>query len=263
MSEAVAPIGHNNPPVDFRVELAERQAGLKLRAEALLAEAGAHPASIETAEQHEAAATTAKALAEILREVGVEHTKEKAPFIDKTNAIDEFFLTRGLKGRLEPVSRKIALLNGAYQQRLADARRKAAEEEAKAAADAAAAKAKEAADLEAAGRHTEAEVKLEGAMAQEQVAGQAAYRAGATDTDLGRSYTAAGTSSLNVTAKPVVDADKVDLEKLRPFLSIDALEAAVRNMARAKGMKHGDLLDGKMPIAGVTFERVAMARGRG
>lgn len=253
-------IGANRPPIEVR--LAEDHGPLKLRVDALLIEAGSIPAKIETPEQFEAATTTQRALAAALKDVETAHTAEKATVAPIVRAIDGFFLTNGLKGRLEPTLRVIANRNGAYQAELAEAKRREEAARAAEAAEAARKKLDEAAELEAAGRHTEAAVRTEGALAQDMEAEKAAHRAGGSDTTLGRVYTGAGTSSLKITAKIVVDSDTVDLEKLRPYLPLAALEEAVRQMARVKNLKHQDLLDGKLPIKGVTYEKQATSSAR-
>lgn len=257
-TEAPAGLGHNNPP--FSVELAERQAALKLKVEALIGEANALPAVIETEDQHERATGIVKRAAETLKEIETAHGDEKKPFSEKTKVIDEFFLTKGLKGRLEPTKNLIAGRNGAYQDRLAQKRAEELAEEAKRNAAAAQQRMSEAATLEDQGRHTEAAVAMEGAQALDIEAGNAAIRSEGPAKELGRSFTSAGTSSLIITATPIVDGDEVDLEKLRPFLAIDALEAAVRAMVKAKGLKPQQLLDGALVVKGVTFKRNATSR---
>lgn len=251
-------IGGNNPP--FEVELAERRAPLKARVENLIVRMMEAPNPVETPEQHELCVALKSEADGLLKEIESEHEEEKGPLAAKTKVIDAFFLTKGLKGRLEPQKNTIAQRNGKYQDDLAKQRAKQAQEAAEEAAKLAAAKVDEAAALEAEGRHTEASVKMEGAQAQEQHAQALASQAQAPTKDLGRTFTAAGSSSLIITATPVVDPDKIDLEKLRPFLAIDALETAVRAMIRAKGLKAQDLLDGKLAVAGLSFERKVTGR---
>lgn len=252
-------LGANNPP-PFRVELAERNALLKARVDSALGLAKAMPAVIETQEQHEAAVAFAGTATTLLADITTTHTKEKAPLKEKTDAIDEFFLSKGLKGLLEPEKARISRLNGAYQDQLAQARQKELDDAAEAARQAAAAKVEEAATLEAAGRHTEASVQMEGAQAQEDHAAVLSSQAAAPVKDLGRSYTSFGTSSLVVAAKPVIDPDKIDLEKLRPFLAMDALERAVNGLIKARGFKPPQLLAGELKVEGLTFERDAKSR---
>jgi hypothetical protein len=251
-------IGGNSPP--FEVVLAERQAPLKLRVDALINEANSLPAVIETPEQHVAATTFLQNAKTALADAAAAHTVEKAPFKAGGDACDKFFLSAGLKGRLEPLTRTIANKNGAYQDRLAQARAKELREAQEKAEAEMQAKLDEAAALESQGRHTEAAVKMEGADAQEQRAAAKGQRATMAPKDLGRTHTEAGTSSLIIGAKVVIDGDVVDLEKLRPFLPVDALETAVRAMIKVKGLKPQQLLDGALVIKGVTFERTATSR---
>jgi hypothetical protein len=257
---AEAILGHNNPP--FAVELAERQGPLKLRVDALIQQAEALPKEIETEEQHLAAALFLRDATSTLVDVASAHTTEKAPLKLKTDAIDEFFLSKGLKGRLEPLKNAISSRNGAYQLKLAEERRQEQIRIANEQAAAAAKRVEEAAALETAGRHTEAAVKMEGAQAQEVMANNAEIKAAAPARDLGRTYSGAGTSSLVVGAEPVVDMDTVDLDKLRPFLKLADIEAAVKALAKARGLKPQDLLDGKLSIKGVTFNKTANSRVR-
>jgi len=223
-----ANIGHNQAPdpLDLiRNDLKTENAALFERADNLIEAFDRIPPKVDdevTASKVTDQVRLMKGCAKALDE---QRVVAKRPYDEKASAVHGLF-----KGPIDDLSGKAKTLEGRLniytQQKLAD-ERKRLEEEAR--------KARE--EAEAAARAARTEGDLEEAVKAEEVA-KAAQDATQTRTaDLGRvrgDY--GGTASVRTTwAFKIDDARKIDLEAIRPYLDLTAIEKAVRAFVKAGG----------------------------
>jgi len=230
-------IGDNNPPDAIEIlrsNLTEKTTGLRERAKALIAAEGKVP---EIKDDDVAAKVTdmIRLTTAAISAATDEFTKEKKPYLDGGRAVDGFF-----KEITTPLADMKARLNNrlaTYLDDKAEAERRAALERERLAREEAERKAKEAAEAEAANKPAEAEALIESAIKAENVAEIAAARVDAPVADLTRVRgTTGGTASLSRTmVGTIVNRDKLDLGKLRPYIALDALQKALNAYVRAGG----------------------------
>ena len=253
-----AGLGDNNPPTDqdaFLFELRSRHAPLLRRRTELLDAAERAPATIADADSAGQAADFIKQLTAHEKLANRTRADEKAPYLERGRWVDGFFRNAALAG-IGDVKKAIANRLTAYQRREAERERRRREEEERREREEAE-RARQEAEAKAAAAETEEE--LDAAVAAEEDAAAAQERAEqaerATQTgaaDLSRQHTAAGTvASLRTTVKcTAFSRGALDLEALRPYLSVDSIEKAIRAYIRAGGRE----------LRGATIEEVSESR---
>jgi hypothetical protein len=254
-SEAVAGLGHNNPPADPPLTLLEK---LPIdhrktidRVEALAKKANDVKALVDAAEKPDADGGIAGLNDEIVEkmvEVGKEATKldrevdderkdTTKPLRDDVDTINGFFNT--MLGRTSRIKTAFSEKVDTYITAKQDEERRQAAERARIAEEAAAAKLQEAQDAQ---HSVMSDVLLnEAARAEEeaQMAATAAVKAGTGPTRM-----ATGTISQSTKFSfEILDTDKIPLESLRPYIKLADFEKFVRAFVAT----HKD----KKPLAGV------------
>ena len=251
-SEAVAGLGHNNPPEPTLAErLAINHKPTMDKVEALAKKANEVKALVVKAEAPDENGVIAGLTDEIVEkmiEVGKEATKLDSavdkertdttkPLRDDVETINGFF--KVMLGRTEKIKTAFATKVGAYAEAKKAEERRQAAERARVAEEEAAAKLKEAQD---ASHSVMSDVLLnEAAKAEEeaQMAANAAVKAGT-----GPVRTDAGTVSQSTKFSfEILDSDKIPLDLLRPYIKLADFEKFVR----AYVATHKD----KKPLAGV------------
>lgn len=241
--ENTPPIGHNTgqiPTPEIIAEmLAEDNKDLMKRREELLASTARMPATVDN-EETAAKFVDMRRLWKALESVAEDRRSEaKAPYWDGGKAVDGFFAT--IKDVVAAEVKKIDNAQTKYMREKADKERREREAEARKAQEAAEAAAKRAADEAAKADDekgiAEAEKAQEEAMAAHEEALRATDKAGGSAADLSRVRgTYGSTSSLRtVWTFRDLDREKLDLQKLRPYLPLDALEKAMRAYIKAGG----------------------------
>lgn len=255
MSDEKNPFKHNNPPAENQREGLEQQnEDLIKRKNELLGAVDRMPKEIETDEMQDKFIDQIKLMKSCAKEAGSRQVTDKAPFLEGGRTVDGFY--KPIQNALTDAAKR---LEGgplrAYQRKKYDeeqARLRAerieadriAEEECKA-AEAAAKLATSDEDLEA------AIAAEERANEAQQDAGKAAEAAEAPTNDLTRTHATYGgkASSSKKAAFRFEDIKDVDLEILRPFIPIGAIEMAVRSYMKI----HKGPATNIPPIKGVTF----------
>lgn len=249
----VAGIGHNRPSVAdllrdrFAADI-KAVDDLAARANKLRAELGTPPVC-STNEQRDALTALgieAHKLAKRLDETKLEATR---PLRDEVTETNRFFQT--ITVRPENIKAAFQVIVGEYDARLREeARRRAAEEA-------------EAARLEAQRKLEEAAASGDGVMSDVVMneAAAAEHRAKhlekqATAAGAGPTRTEAGSISQRTTwTFRIVDASRLDLNKLRPFLGLADIEKALRGYVKANR--------DTAPLAGVEIYPETKAQFRG
>lgn len=235
MNEQAPAIGHNQPPLADR--LAIDYAAQVTRRNDLTAALARMPVKI--ADQG-----TADKVADFIKQIGLAgkqaesfHKDEKAPFLIGGRAVDAFF--KGITTPLAGLKKSSENLLVAWQRKIAEEERQirqAAERKAREEAEAAE---REAAELVSS---IEDERGLEAAIEAEEAAAKAAAEAetakqaaSAKASTMTKTHTDSGTSSSMSVFWDFKDINPatIDLEKLRTFISADAMEKAVRAMVKS------------------------------
>lgn len=224
-------IGGNNPPVTSL--LTEEYKGLSERIEAALASAGRAPEVIEDDEVQGRFGDLIKILTKLAGESEDARKAEKQPYLDAGRDVDGFF--SGLSSKIDATKRILLGRCTAYLQKKEAIERAAREAEARKAAEeqaraiAAAERAQDQGDTDTAIE------KLAEASAAETAAVVAATEARAKPADLVRTHGAGG--SVSTLKKEwtftVEDRAKIPLEQLRPYLSADAVDKAIKAFIKA------------------------------
>lgn len=231
-----------------------------------------------------------KEMREAYKRVKGVHETEKAPHLERGRASDSVFfglmekISRGTKKQAaEGVADRLNRILTDYDVRLLaqeqERRRKEAEEAARKAREAAEAQAKLEREAEAARLAAERARKPELQEAKAEIAEQKAEQASAavveatvsyaqaeesyiatlaTPADIMRQRTASGALATMGTEKfaEITDRVKLDLEKLRPYIPLDALEKAVRKYADGCGYSN----DETCQISGARFGKRPKSR---
>ena len=168
----------------------------------------------------------------VLKRVKQAKTIAKDPFLQGGREVDAFFAVPA-----ERLDRVIATLEercSEYQRAKAAEARRLAEDEARRARDKAEGERRKAEEAVAAGRLSFAARAEDRAQAADERAERAERDATARAADLTRSRSAAGTlATARQTWKgEIVDLASVDLEKLRPFIKREAIDAALNAFVR-------------------------------
>lgn len=160
----------------------------------------------------------------------------KEPHLAAGRAVDTFFKTR-VSDPLDTLKRTVERKLTAYLQAKEAERRRAAEEEARRIREEAEARARAAQDAEAKGRAHEAAAAMDAAVAKEAEAQAAAQQAEAKPSELSRTRGEIGSvaSLRQVWKGEIVERASLDLEALRPYLPIAALETALNGFVKAGG----------------------------
>lgn len=228
-----ATLGNNNPP-PLEDILRDRHAPLIESVEAMKKRLRALPKMIETDKDSARYIGVVVEAGKVLKAVDTARTEEVEPHLRASQEINRVF-NAGLRDLLAPIIAQAKSLNDNY---LADKVKREREEQRKIAealrleAEAAAERAKAAED---AGANREADVSMSAAAHLEQQADAAEARASSSSNHLSQTVTASGAkaSVSTVWVASDINRDTLDLEALRPFLSDDALEAALKNFIRA------------------------------
>jgi hypothetical protein len=233
-SEAVAPVGHNNPPEPTMIDrLKEEFFGLMDELEALAKAANAAKAIVDQngLKSDEDVAPLVKIgkdatkMAKRLDEIRLQTSQ---PLRDDVERINGFF--NMMKARAEAIKNAFAKKVGEYDAEKRERERREAAERARVAEEAARAKLEEAA---AAQHSVMGDVVMNEAAELEQHAALAASEA--TKAGTGPMRTEFGTVSSSGKWTFAIDkADDIPLEKLRPYIKIADLEKFVRAFVAAK-----------------------------
>ncbi len=243
-------LGDNQPPPDanpIRDRLTEDHSGLLSRRDELLAATDRVPVAIESESTAQKVGDFIKQLQAAVKNADAARVAEKEPYLDGGRQVDGFF-----KKVTEPLAKDKKDIEGRlniFLRKKADAERRAREEAEKKAREEAKRTAKEAAEAEAA---MTSDADVEKAVVAEQrakdaaeIAAKAQAEAEAKAAELSRTRGDYGSvaSLRTFWDHKDLDRDKLSLEPLRPHLSIDALEKAVRSYIKAGGRE----------LAGVTI----------
>ena len=228
----------NNPPDELallRERLEESNAPLLKRAEELLAAADRLP-------EIDGDATAGK-VADYIKLVGAAiktgetaRTSAKEPHLAAGRAVDTFFKAR-VTDPLDALKRNVERRLTAYLQAKEAERRRAAEEEARRVREESEARARAAQEAEARGATHEAAAAMDAAVAKEAEANSAAEQAAAKPSELSRTRGEVGSvaSLRQVWKGEIVSRQDLDIEALRPYLPIAALETALNGFVKAGG----------------------------
>jgi hypothetical protein len=241
MSDAVenqlAGRDHNQPPLDEL--LTEETADLARRRDDLLASAERAPAVVEDETVSQKVADLVRLIAACRKAAETWRVGRKEPFLATERLID----AHG-KRITDPLDRTKAVLEKRltlYQRAKAEEERCRREAEARARAEEAERQRREA---EAAAAAAQTEQELDTAVSAEELARQAAAdavkaqkAAEVKPAELSRTRGEFGSvASLRTEwVGDVVDREALDLDKLRPFIPLDALEKAIRGFVKAGG----------------------------
>lgn len=230
-------IGHNLPPLP---ELLKEEAeALAKRRDELLAAVTRVPETIEDEATSGRVTDLVKLMIRCRQQAKKDHDERKAPFLLAGKQIDAAYATI-----IDPLARAQIQLEDrqtAYQRRKAEAERRAREEEARRQAAEAERLRREAEEAAAA---LETEDDLEAALAAEEEAQQRAAEAeeraraaAAPVAELSRSRGEYGSVSSLQTYWEFdrLDRNTIDLNTLRPYLPLDAIEKAIRAFIRSGG----------------------------
>lgn len=234
---ARAMLGHNLPPLDEL--LPEETTELVARRDELLGSFARMPLTVDSDEVNGKAADLVRMMNSCIKSVEAARVARKEPYLAGGRQIDAHFAL--IKDPITKAAKAVEMRMTVYQREKAAAERAAREAEARrqAAEAEAARKAAEEAELVA-----ESDEQLAVAIAAEEAAAQAAAdaetarrAAEASAADLSRSRGELGAVSSLRTFFDFKDLDKerLDLETLRAFIPMDALEKAVRAFVRSGG----------------------------
>lgn len=238
-SIARAGIGHNAPPLPEL--LREETAALAKRRDDLLGACERVPASIVDEVTSGRVADLIKLIIKCGQEAKKDHGVRKAPFLEGGRQVDAAY--KAITDPLDRAKTAVEAKQTGYLRAKADAERRAREEEARRQAAEAERQRQEA---EAAAAALETEDDLDAAVAAEEAARQAAAdaalaekAAGAKAAELGRVRGEYGSMSSLTTFWDFKDVDRssIDLDTLRPYLDILAIEKAVRVYVKSGGRK--------------------------
>lgn len=226
------------------------------RSDELLSSHGRMPPDITTAELATKATDHGAQIATMINKVKKDLKVFKAPFWDGGKDIDGF--VNVLINPLEAAKGEVEKRLNAYQKRVAEEARIAAEAEAKRQREAEEA-ARKAAEVAAAAINTEADferaIKAEENIFVQLAAVYKAQDAVVTAPQEAARIRGAG-GALATVAKhwihrpETIDRDKIDLNRLRPYLPLDGIEQAIRQFIKAGGRE----------LAGVVIEEAIDTR---
>lgn len=233
-----AGMGHNLPPdpldpVEINRRLSEKHAKIFARTEELTDSVARMPDEIED-EAMAAKFTDTGAMVNACRKAAdAARVAEKAPFLDGGRQIQAYFATP--LAALDVLKRKIQGPLTQFQIKKEREERRRLEAQ-RLEAEAAAKKAEE---------EAESETDLEEAVAAEDHANTTAKAAQADAATLSRSRGQYGSvSSLRKTwTFTIENRRKIPLERLRPYLSDDAIDKAIRSLIRAEVATTGKAVD--------------------
>lgn len=256
--------GANQPP-PLEAILEEKYAPLRIELAEVTKAIAALPAKIDNDADHSKAAELQTALSSLKKRIKFGHTVEAEEAAKIKSTVDVFFLTRGLTGEVTTQEQSLTRLTGAYLAAKAEKRRLEEQAEANRLREEADAKIAAAAKAEEEGKNTIAEVQQKAAETIDRAADNAQARASAPAADLARTRTDVGTSSLQYSVDCEPDRDTVDLEKLRPYLQLDAIKAAIGGYLRTNGLKANteDVAKANAALKGAGLTLVAKGRTRG
>lgn len=224
-----AVIGGNNPPI--AEVLADQHKALIARVEPIADRANALPESIrDDADLVKIGEIVLDAKA-LLKDLNISRETEKKPYLDGGRAVDEFF--REFTSRMDRVATVLSERSGKYQAEQAEKNRREAiekarkleEAEAKKRQEADAAKREETAEK----KHFEADAMADKAAELRQQADQSATAALNFKSDVGLKSKTSGNWKHRIT-----DLALLDLNALKPYLKIDAIDAALGIVARTQ-----------------------------
>lgn len=244
----LAPKDHNAAPVtateaDALIErLANDNGELLQRHNALIESCARLPEKCDTEETAQKLTTFGVQLKACSDALEAKRKEEKQPYDQKASAIHSFFKTKTdvLDGAILIVKTKIkAFLDAekAKKEREAEDQRRKDEEKAQAERDAAQRLLNEATALQASGMTHTAEKALEDAHAMEQQAAQtqeAAQNTVAASVGILRGVGGGNSSAGERWKAEIIDVNALDLEALRLYLGLDALQTALNGFMKVK-----------------------------
>ncbi|MGV1352842.1 hypothetical protein [Klebsiella pneumoniae] len=246
-SEALAAIGHNNPPADVTLkEHLEQTYALEIAKVGPIADlANRLPKEISTDDHLTQTGDVVIAARDLWKRLDGLRDIEKRPYLNACNTIQAHFGDHLV--RLKKIKDGLTLRASEYNRKKADAERKAREEaERKAREDAEAAR-KAAEQAVAAGRVEDAIADMEDAAAARLRADQAAAAPKPSAADLTRVRSDSGALATSKTewTFEITDRSALDLNALRDFIDPDAIDKALRAYTKIK--------KGTAALAGVRF----------
>ncbi len=245
---AAAGLGHNRPPT-LREELETATVDLRAKIEEIAEKANQAPRSIRGAKDLDDISTVIIEARKIVRSVEEDRKAKKDPYLEASRTVDGFYAP--LKDRVDRIASTFQKIADDYTRAKADEERRAREAEARRLRE----------EEEEARRKAEEARRVQTREKRENEAYDLAARAtvaeeaaAARPADLVRTTTASG---FTATAKAewthrVEDWTAIDLEALRPFIKVDAIEAAIRAFVR---QNHD-----RVPIRGVRIFQDVKAR---
>ncbi len=240
--QAAAGIGDNLPPdpmdpEQIKIRLDEKHAKIFARTDELKASVAKMPDEIED-EAMAAKFTDTGAMVNACRKAAeAARVVEKAPFLDGGRQIEAHFRTP--LALLDALKKQISRKLTDFQIKKEREERRRLEQQ-RQQAEAAAAKAEE---------EAENEIDLEEAVAAEDEAHAAAKATEASTADLSRSRGEyGGVASLRKTwTFTIENRGKIPLERLRPYLTDDAIDKAIRSLIRAEIVPTGKVDKAVLP----------------
>ena len=208
--------------------LSEDHAQLRHDVETIASRANAAPREIKAPADLDAIGSLVKDTNALARKADAARKSAKEPFLSAGRDVDTFFKT--LTDRLERISSIFQGIANEHARKVADEARRAAQEEARRAREEEARQREIAARAEEANRAKTADKHEAKAEAAADRAQEAEATAQASAADLTRMRTSSGILSTARTewTFEIEDFDKVALDKLRPYIKRDAIDAAIR-----------------------------------
>lgn len=236
MNEALATLGHNNPPDDAEIimdGLRTKYAEAESRFCELVASANRAPADCRDDITAAKISDLVKLLNSHRKHLDNARAAEKEPYRKKADAVHSWFIMR-----IDGIDAMVAKLKkplGTYLQAKADEERRKAREEQERAEAEAKRLAEEAQRLEQAKMPELANAAIDQAIRAETTAQAAAVTQAAKPADLASvrgSYGSRGGLSTRWVGV-IVDRDQLDLNSLRPYFSNEDLQKAINGFVKA------------------------------
>ncbi len=238
MQTATAGIGHNLPPSDGEIlknKLAENNAKVMKRAEALIVAADRVPAAIGDQETSDKITDLEKQITVCIRALDDGHGNEKKPYLELGRVVDAFFFDP--KKTLEAAKKRVKMIQTKFlvdQEAVERKRRADIAAQENAAREVAL---QEAAKLEEAGKKSQADVVLEKAIRHDEDAAffedASAQRGVAVAASKGE-MTGARTSLRYTTVAEIEDYEKIDLNLLKPYFKREDVQKALNTALKFK-----------------------------
>lgn len=226
---ATAGIGHNlptDPAEALRLKLEQDNEDITNRRDELFASVERLPKEVTNKEARGNFAELVRLLKKCKGIAEKRHKDAKAPHLEAGRTVDDFF-KRGCVEPLAAAAKKAESIMSVYDRKVLDEERRIRDEAARVARE----------EAERAAAEAETDDELDDAIIAEEQAQEAIADANASVADMTRGHGDMGAvSSMSAPWKHRnIDARTIDLEALRPYLNMEALDKACRAFIRDGG----------------------------